>query len=343
MQRRYLITGAQGFVGRYLTSRILDLDESSQVLGIGRSSRVDGFFTHTISMGCGQGCAPLPPDLNASFGERYRYQDVSLLDTVRLREILRAFQPQCIFHLAAALSTAPDRDLIETNLQGTASLMDATTEALHARPLVILGSSGSVYGNAPSVPLSESEACEPADMYGLTKLAAEHIARVKATRGGLGFITARIFNVVGPGQAESHVCGQLAAQVAALSETTGGILRVGDMDTTRDFIDVRDLAASLLLLAQKGESGGTYNLASGHETPIHVVFAELLRIAGRVGQSTMIQRSDRPAGVRRHFADVSRLQALGISAKYSLSDSLHDVLRYYRNLRRSDSGQRDAS
>ena len=54
MKRRYLITGAQGLVGRYLTARILELEKGAQVLGIGRSQRTDGFFTHAISIDGGQ-------------------------------------------------------------------------------------------------------------------------------------------------------------------------------------------------------------------------------------------------------------------------------------------------
>src|SRR5205823_8387016 len=58
MTRRYLITGAQGLVGRYLTARILDMEPESEVVGIGRSANADGFFTHSIPTYAGQGRAP---------------------------------------------------------------------------------------------------------------------------------------------------------------------------------------------------------------------------------------------------------------------------------------------
>jgi len=101
MKRRYLITGAQGLVGRYLTARILELEKGAQVLGLGRSKRMDGFFTHAISIAGGQRRAPVPAHLLRNLDGRYRYQRLSLLETARLKETIREFQPHCIFHLAS--------------------------------------------------------------------------------------------------------------------------------------------------------------------------------------------------------------------------------------------------
>jgi len=328
--RRYLITGAQGLVGRYLTARILDTEPESEVLGIGRSGRVDGFFTHTISTRDGRGRAPLPAELLASISARHRYRSISLLDTPALCDLLRELRPHCIFHLASALHTASERDLLQTNVEGTASLMNAVADTPGFDALVILGSSGSVYGEPESLPIRESDACNPADMYGLTKLAAEHVVRIHAARRGFSFVTARIFNVVGPGQSESHVCARLAAQLASVPASGRAALEVGAIDTTRDFIDVRDVAAALLLLAQRGERGGAYNLASGRETPIHAILSELLRMSGLNGRVEIGRRKDRPAGVPRHVGDVSRLQRLGFAPAYFIGESLGDLFRYHR-------------
>jgi UDP-glucose 4-epimerase len=322
-----LITGAQGLIGRYLTARILDLEPDGEVVGIGRSSRIDASFTHAISGRDGPEPAPVPEELLANLGERYRYQRLSLLDTPRLRELVRALRPDFIFHLASALHTAPVRELVETNIEGTASLMDAVDAASGSEAVVILGSSGSVYGEPPVVPVRESAPCNPANMYGVTKLAAEHIVRIGAARNGRAFVTARIFNVVGPGQTESHVCARLAAQLAARPRA----LETGALHASRDFIDVRDVAAGLLLLARRGGRGETYNLGSGRETPVHLVLSELLRISG--SEVEIVRRDERPAGVRRHCADVSRLQALGFVPAYSLGESLRDLFAYHQAVR----------
>lgn len=328
-QRRYLITGAQGFVGRYLTALLLGSDPAAQVLGVGRSARQDGYFTHRVSIGTREVPAPLPAMLRTNLDGRFRYAQVSLLETGRVRELTKGFQPQCIFHLASALSSAQDRDLFRSNVAGTASLMDAISEARVPGALVISGSSGGVYGEVGSPPIPESAPCRPGDLYSATKLAAEHITRIKAEHGGFAFIHARIFNIVGPGQMESHVCGRFAAQLASPIGPTMA-LKVGRLNTTRDFIDVRDVAAALLLLSQRGEPGATYNVASGVETPIHFVLSELIRLSAWPGEVQVETRHERQADILRHFANVGRLERLGFAARYPISASLEDVLRYYR-------------
>src|SRR5205814_9916408 len=123
-----------------------------------------------------------------------------------------------------------------------------------------------------------------------------------------------VFNVVGPGQSDGHVCGRFAAQLARRPQR----LEVGSLKTTRDFIDVRDVAAALLLVSRKAEQGGVYNVASGRETPIRAVLAALLEVSGLTGQVDVVSRAAQSAGVSRQVADVSRLTRLGFSPRRSL-------------------------
>ena len=309
---RYLITGAQGMVGRYLVARILEAEPESVVVGIGRSERADGFFT-------GDRRAPVPDDLLRLDG-RYRYVQCALGDPA-LRGLVREVRPDCIFHLASALHSAAESDLLATNLAGTAALMEA---AAGSGALVVLGSSGSVYGEPRRLPIDESHPCNPAGLYGVTKLAAEHIARIKAAHGGMALVTARIFNVVGPGLSDSHVCAAFAGQLAARTPE----LQAGRLDTTRDFLDVRDLATALHLLADKGEAGTVYNVASGSETAIRSVLSVLLAVSGLAGKVEVVSRFH-PGGISRQVADISRLRALGYSPRWALVESLRDLFRYH--------------
>lgn len=302
--KRCLITGAQGFLGRHLVSRLLDAAPGAQILGLGRS-------------------------LQSAQGRweegRARYRQIDLLDTEALTREIRAFAPDCIFHLAAAHGTATERELFATNLEGTSSLLRAA-EAL-PEAVIVLGSSGGVYGAPLALPIAESQPCNPIDLYGVSKLAAEHLARVKAGQSGAFVIAARIFNVVGPGQPQSHVCGRLAAQLARLARAGGGTLEVGALEPTRDFLDVRDVASALLLLAERGDRGGIYNVASGREVSIEHALGELLRISGLSGEVRLVRQAGRPAGVLRHVADVTRLARLGFSPAISFERSLLDLYR----------------
>ncbi len=320
--KRCLVTGAQGFVGRYLVGRLLQNDPEVEVMGVGRSPAMEGRFSNG---------SPLPGGLLSAFEEhcaRYRYASIGLHDTPALAAMMRDFRPDCVFHMASALHASSERELVETNIEGTLSLMNALSEQ---PALLVHGSSASVYGQPRSLPIAEDHPCRPVDFYGVSKCTAEQLVAVKAKRARLAYVVARIFNIVGPGQTSTHACGRFAEELVALEGAAHPCLEVGPLSPTRDFVDVRDVSEGLVLMARRGAPGETYNVASGRETAMGEVLRELVRISELEVQ--VVERGDRPAGVSRHVADVSKLTRLGYRARQSLSQSLDDLLRHQRSLR----------
>ncbi|MGE5049173.1 MAG: NAD-dependent epimerase/dehydratase family protein [Deltaproteobacteria bacterium] len=299
---RHLITGAQGLVGRHLVARILASDPAAMVLGLGRSTRKD----------------------RLSADGRYRYEAVALGDAEPLRACIAEFRPDCVFHLASALHSAPQQELEATNIEGTASLLRAL-EGSDAR--IVLASSASVYGHPQRLPIDEAHPCAPVNQYGSTKLAAERLA----LRHAGDVVVARIFTVVRPGQPEDHVCGRLAAQLASREAGARCTLAVGPLAPTRDFIDVRDVAAALRLVADRAAPGSAVNVASGVEVSIRDVLGALVRIANV--EVRLVEQGEVAAGVARCVADVNRLRQLGFESMYRLEQSLRDLLEWYRQPR----------
>jgi len=322
--KRVLVTGAQGFIGRHLVSRLLEDDPELEVLGLGRSTALEGRFSHG---------EPLPAELRAAFEAhrgRCRYKAVELRDTAAMTHAIHEFEPDCVFHLASALHTASERELLQANVEGTLSLLDALGD--HPA-LMVQGSSASVYGEPRTLPISEDHPCRPVDLYGVSKHTAEQLVAVKAARAGIPYLIARIFNVVGPGQTALHVCGRFARGLLELEGETHAVLEVGPLAPTRDFVDVRDLSDGLMLLARRGMPGETYNLASGRETAVGEILRELVRLSGI--EVAVVERGDRPAGVSRHVADISKARRLGYLARHPLSQSLRDLLCFQRSVRAS--------
>jgi GDP-4-dehydro-6-deoxy-D-mannose reductase len=278
--------------------------------------------------------APVPDALRPALREgRYQYAVSDLLDRASLEALLRAFRPELIIHLAAALRDDPADVLFRTNVEGTVSLLEAICGSGIETPRFVLGSSGAVYGSAANeaLPLREGGARVPIDLYGVSKLAMEEAARVVASRSGIALIVARLFNPIGPGGDERHLTGWLAAQVAAIEAgVLPPVVRVGPLDTTRDFLDVRDTAAALGRLAQEGRVGGVYNVASGEETPTRTILQTVLRLTSMAARIRVVEGPRRQADVPRHFADVTALDGLGFHPGYSQEDSISDLLNYYR-------------
>jgi nucleoside-diphosphate-sugar epimerase len=333
---RVLITGAQGFVGRYLAAHWLDVDSHVELVGCGRSPANTATFTHAISMGPRAMPAPLPLALRgASRNPRYRYVEADILDQDRLTSLIANVRPDVIVHLASGLRDDSTDKLLRTNVIGVERLYGAVAEAGHILHCVILGSSGSVYGAVAeeALPIREEMPPAPFDMYSISKVAEEQVARMLSQRLEIPTTVVRIFNIVGPGQDERHFCGGIAAQIVDIE--TGRrppVVSIGPLTTTRDFIDVRDVANGLIVAALQGEGGEICNLASGREICMQQVFDEMVALARIPGDLQIVRKPGRTADMPRNVASIERIVGHGFASCFSLRQSLSDVLEYYRGL-----------
>ena len=127
MQRRVLITGAQGFVGRYLAADLLHTHgEHLAVLGIGRSQRRDETFTHNVTWGGSVIAAPLPPEIvNWTSDHRFDYALADLREPQPFTAMIERFRPTHVFHLASGLRDDPLGKLLESNVLATTTLLNA--------------------------------------------------------------------------------------------------------------------------------------------------------------------------------------------------------------------------
>ena len=322
---KYVVTGAQGLVGRYLSQALLDSAADAVVIGIGRSSRDDTSFKHPLLSG-GTNRAPLPVAISASLRERFVYHQLDVLDSTRLAHLLQAERAQVVYHLASSLRYGDSADMMRTNVSGTVALLNAVSTLSGQKPRIVLGSSGAVYGmlTAGQLPVDEGNRCAPVDIYAASKLAAEHVTHIIGRRHGICTVVARMFNVVGPGQDDRHVCGRFTSQLCAGVER----INVRNLQTSRDFIDVRDVAAALACLGENGACGNVYNVASGNEVYISELLSRLIDRTGFLGEVVSDPSPWDATDVPRHVADISRLRALGFEHKHTLGESLHDLVAY---------------
>jgi len=223
-------------------------------------------------------------------------------------------------------------ELFGINVNGIIRLIEAIAESGINKPRLIIASTGGVYGMPARgmLPIKEDATCAPIDMYSVSKLAAELASKVLSRQHRIPSVWARIFNLVGPGQDERHACGMFASTIAAIAKNEmPARIEVGALDTTRDFLDVRDAAYALLVLIRKGAEGATYNVGSGIETSIESVLTTMLRVANLAGSIEVRRTKDRLQDIPRHCADIEQLSALGFRPRYRLDRSLTDLFRYY--------------
>ena len=176
-------------------------------------------------------------------------------------------RPERVFHLAALASVgrswqAP-AETIAANQAMTANLLEALrAEAPDAA--VLIASSGEVYGAPETLPVTEDAPLRPASPYAVSKVGSELVAEMYERVHGMRVVVTRAFNHAGPGQPADYVVGSLTRQVAEaeLAAAASAVVRTGDPDVSRDFSDVRDVAAPTRWRAMPPRAPTTSRLAA---------------------------------------------------------------------------------
>jgi GDP-4-dehydro-6-deoxy-D-mannose reductase len=295
---RILVTGATGFVGRWLLPELASAG-------------------HTVF--------ELPPHPKLDLGA-----------SPDLAPLIREAQPDVVAHLAgiAFLPDAEaDPDLAErVNVGGTRALFDGL-DAAGSDAAVLVTSTADVY--APDAPLPIGEAAEvaPRSTYGRSKVAQEEVARAAAVRGRPVTVV-RAFNHIGPGHRPVFVVPALARRVLALKRGEADAIPIGDVSARRDFTDVRDVVRAYRLLlewmaggAQPVAEASTVNVGSGKSVSIEDVLRTMCAIAGMEPVWRVDEAQLRANEIRDRIADTALLRSLtGWEPVIPLETSLRDVL-----------------
>lgn len=204
---------------------------------------------------------------------------LDISDAAALDPVIDAARPAAIYHLGAQASVTvsvadPRRDL-EVNTLGTLNLLEAARRA--QAPLVFTSTGGALYGNEAPIPTPETFIPSPLAPYGASKWAAEAYVNTWSNSSGLPHTILRLGNVYGPRQSPHGEAGVVAIFSHALwSGQTPKLFGFGK--PTRDYIHVSDVVAAAL---RATGVRGTFNIATGVETPVSRLFEILAVAAGR--------------------------------------------------------------
>lgn len=263
-------------------------------------------------------------------------EEPDVMNSDALRGAIAAQRPDWIIHLAAQShvpsSWADPAATIRVNVGGTANLLKAMGEAGFTGRLLYV-SSADIYGAVPesALPVSEETPVAPRNPYATSKLAGEELCRQWARTQALDVVIARPFNHTGAGQRPDFALPAFAREIAAikLGRQPPRVL-TGDLEVTRDFLDVRDVIAAYLALLAKGARGETYNVCSGREVHLGGALAMLADLAGVTTEIVTDPARLRPSEQRRMCGSHARITgATGWQPSIAFGDTLTQLLDYW--------------
>jgi GDP-4-dehydro-6-deoxy-D-mannose reductase len=330
---RVLVTGGTGFVGKYLL-RTLARDH-----GV---TRAEMFATthpavmHIEDRGDSEAHAEILP--------------LELEKPDSVAEVVAAARPDVVFHLAGFPSAAgTDRpQIFATNVDGTRNLLLALSEA--GRPVsALLASTGYVYGDTSPLgrPARETDFdpnrdAIPENIYAASKAEMERIAEPMAGEN-LRLTVTRAFNHTGAGQTDAFVVPAFARQIARIEAgLLEPVVKVGNLDAIRDFLDVRDVVAayaSLMTASGSGADSGPWrsepwrvvNIASGTGVAIQKILETLVGMSGASLAIEPDAARQRPSDLAQSVGDPDRLHRLtGLKPRFTLTDTLRETLEHWR-------------
>jgi GDP-4-dehydro-6-deoxy-D-mannose reductase len=295
--RRLVVTGASGHLGSFVAAAGLAAGWS--VVALVRSSEVDG--------------AP----------EGVEVVTVDWDDARSVAEGLSAAAGSAVVHCAGLGVRAGARPesldgLYAANVGTVWRLLSALPDRFEGK--VVLVSSAAVYGAGAPTPTPESAPIVADRHYAASKVMAETAATAFAAASDVAVCVARPFNLIGPMEAPDSVVGVIAGQLDAVRPGSDLDVLVREGCSVRDFIDIRDAASALVVLAAEGQPGVAYNVCSGEGTSI----SELVAAAGSVWgvRARCVETSGGEAPVTTSIGDPSAMRALGWAPSHSLSDAL---------------------
>lgn len=313
---KVLITGLTGFAGSHLAEYILTF----------KNIKIYGTYLFSSEI-----------KNIENIKESVSLHEADIRNYEVLKSVIGEINPDKIFHLAGQTFVgdsfnAPQETLI-TNIKGQLNIFEAIRE-LGLSPQIHIACSSDEYGLVyeNELPVKETNAFRPLSPYAVSKVTQDLLAWQYFKNYGLNIVVTRAFNHTGVRRSDSFVCSSFAKQIAMIEkQKQPPVVYTGNLDSIRDFSDVKDIAKAYWLVLEKGRFGEAYNICSGKGYRIKEVLEILIsysKIKIEVKQdSKRLRPSDNPViiGDYSKFAKIT-----GWKPEIPFEKTLKDLLNYWR-------------
>ncbi len=242
-------------------------------------------------------------------------------DSNFIKNCIKEVQPDLIYYLVSFFSFDDISKSIRNSLIGLENIFQ---NLVSKERFIFIGSSAQ-YGKIPLniQPVSETSEFFPVSPYGVFKVSEEYEIRRLATKYNVDFVGARVFNVTGPGEPKRMVGGSIIAQLKKNNK-----IKIGNLKSKRDFLDVRDVANALVMIGKKGRSSEVYNVCSGKSISINEYLEFVIKELSIKPIITIDPKRVNPNDIKDLVGDNTKIKKeLGWNIKHDIALSIRDTIK----------------
>lgn len=317
--KKIFITGITGFAGSFLAEHLLSSHKNINIFG---TYLTDSSLENITKI-----------------DDKINLVKIDLTDFPKVSDIIHSIKPDIIYHLAAIPSPAESfknpAHTIYTNITAELNVLESLRihNLIETRILII--SSAEIYGlvTKDNLPINEEAKFRPVSPYAVSKIAQDFLGLQYHLSFKLDVVRVRPFNHIGPRQSADFVVSSFAKKIALIEKKKmEPVLKVGNLESKRDFTDVRDVVRAYALLMEKGKNGEVYNLGSGVSYKIKDVLDILLSFSKEKIKVLVDPELLRPNDIPELICDNNKVQSLGWKPEIKIEESLKDTLDYWRRI-----------
>ena len=326
LRTKALITGITGMVGSHLADFLLS-ETDWDIYGMCRWRSPLDNVSHLLD--------------RANRSDRLKFLSADLRDYISLLNVVEEVRPDYVFHLAAqsypSTSFTSPLDTLDTNILGTARLLEVLRRCSGIDPVIHVCASSEVYGRVPreKLPINEECSFHPASPYAISKVGTDLLGRYHAEAYSQKVITTRMFTHTGPRRGDVFAESTFSKQIAMIEAgQIPPVLKVGNLDSLRTWADVRDaVRAYYLLVTVNPIAGQSYNIGGTYSCTIRQMLDYLLSLSSRKDIRVEVDPQRlRPIDADLQVPDTSKFHRhTGWEPEISFEKTMTDLLEYWRS------------
>ncbi len=305
MAKKVLITGSGGFVGKYLIEEF----------------KSNGYQVIACDI-----------KKNESISNDISYFDMDILDKSRVEEVLKETMPDYLVNLAAissvGLSWKMPQKTMEVNIVGTLNILESVKNIVPDCKVLLIGSSEEYVQK--NTKLKEDDILDASNPYGISKIAAENIAKMYVRRYGMKIVCTRSFNHTGVGQLDTFAIPSFCKQVAEIEKSGApGEIHVGNLSAYRDFSSVKDVVYVYRKLLEENMEELVYNVGSGISYQMEELLKYIVSLSSQ--DIKIIVDSEKLRGIDTPYICADNSKVSKYFKGTDIKDTIKEMYEYFKN------------